>query len=145
MSDCALLHNNLNTTDRNRSLSCGNAGRYGARKIERYGNLFDSKAEAERWSVLTRLQRAGMITDLERRKRYEILPEHRELDSVGPDGTVQPGKLIEPAQYFTADFFYRDAGRLEPVAECVKSGQTAEFPLKKALMYDRYGIRVREV
>ena len=145
MSDCALLHNNTNTTDRNRSLSGGNAGRYGIRKIERYGILFDSKAEAERWSVLTRLQRAGTITDLERRKRFEILPEHREPDTVSPDGSVQPGKLIEPAQFFVADFFYRDAGRLEPVAECVKGGQTPEFPLKKALMYDRFGTRVREV
>ena len=153
MSDCAPDYNNGKNTERNRNPGGGNAGRAGsgsnhpcgAGKIERYGMLFDCRAEAERWSQLSRLQRSGAVTDLERRKRYEILPEHREPDTVSPDGRVQRGKLIEPAYYFTADFFYRDSGTAEPVVECLKGYQTPEFPLKKALMYDRYGIRVREV
>ena len=33
----------------------------------------------------------------------------------------------------------------EPVVETIKSSQRPDFLLKKALMYDRYGIRVREV
>lgn len=122
----------------------GKANKYGARKVVRDGMVFDSKAEAERWEELKLLQRAGEIAGLDRQVKYEIIPEHREPDSIGPKDGVKRGKVIEPARYYVADFVYYEAETAQLVVEDVKGFRTPEYRLKKALMYDRYGIRVRE-
>ena len=42
------------------------------------GTLHDSRHEAERWSELLLLQRAGKIRDLERQVRFELIPAYFE-------------------------------------------------------------------
>ena len=122
----------------------GKRNKYGARKVVRDGMVFDSIAEANRWQELKLLQRAGEIAGLDRQVKYEIIPEHREPDRIGPKGGVKRGKVIEPARYYVADFVYYEAETAQLVVEDVKGYKTPEYRLKKALMYDRYGIRVRE-
>ncbi len=118
--------------------------KYGAKKVELDGMHFDSKAEAFRWRELKLLQRAGKISGLDRQVKYEIIPEHREEDTIGPKGEIRKGKIIEPARYYVADFVYYDAEAGKVVVEDVKGYRTPEYRLKKALMYDRYRIRVKE-
>lgn len=118
--------------------------KFGAKKVNMDGMVFDSKAEAVRWRELKLLQRAGKISGLERQVKYEIIPEHREPDTVGPRGGLIRGKLIEPARYYVADFVYTVTESGETVVEDVKGFRTPEYRLKKALMLDRYGIRIRE-
>lgn len=46
--------------------------KYGAKRTEVDGIVFDSAAEARRWSVLKLEERAGLITGLERQVPYAI-------------------------------------------------------------------------
>lgn len=95
--------------------------------------LFDSKREAYRWDELVLLQRAGKISDLERQKRYRLIPAQYAAD----------GKLIEkPCDYF-ADFVYRENGRV--VVEDAKGRKTDAYVIKRKLMLRVFGIRVVEV
>ncbi len=118
--------------------------KYGAKKTAVGGEQFDSKREAKRYQELLLLQRAGEIAGLDRQVKYEIIPEHREPDSIGPRGGKRKGKIIEKARYYVADFVYYDARAREVVVEDCKGFRTDVYRLKKALMYDRYGIRIKE-
>lgn len=122
--------------------------KYGAKKTWVNGIQFDSAKEAARYKELLLLQRAGKIFGLALQQRYEIVPEHREPDTIGPRGGKKKGKMIEPARYYVADFVYvTPEGEL--VVEDVKGYRDGQaynlFKLKKALMFDRYGIRVKEI
>lgn len=90
------------------------------------GIEFDSALEAKRWKQLELLQRAGVISSLERQVRFEILPKlgkHR-------------------AKFYVADFTYRDKeGNL--VVEDTKGVLTDVFRLKEHLMLYRYGIEIK--
>ena len=118
--------------------------KYGAKKVTVNGEIFDSKKEAARYQELLILQRAGKILDLARQKRYEIIPEHRQPDCTGPRGGIKKGKVIERARYYVADFVYYDLETDRFVVEDCKGFRTEAYKLKKALMFDRYGIRIKE-
>lgn len=105
---------------------------------------FDSRKEARRWQELRLLQRAGMIRDLRRQVKFELVPEHRAPDTIGPRGGVKKGRVIERARYYTADFVYVDAKTDKMVVEDVKGYKTDVYKLKRAIMLDRFGIRIRE-
>ena len=47
--------------------------KYGAKKTQFMGYTFDSRWEAERWGQLTAMERAGVIRDLERQIKYDII------------------------------------------------------------------------
>lgn len=120
------------------------AGKYNAKKTKVDGIVFDSLKEANRYKELRLLQRAGEIAGLEMQYKFEIIPEHREADTIGPRGGRKKGKIIEPARYYVADFYYMNCETGEWIVEDVKGFKTPEYKLKKALMYDRYRIRIRE-
>lgn len=104
--------------------------KYHNKKTVAFGLVFDSKKESERYLELVILQKAGKIKNLERQKRFEIVPK-------------TPG---ERARYYCADFVYEEAGKT--VIEDVKSMATAKdkvFSLKWALMkwkYPEYEYRI---
>ena len=118
--------------------------KYGAQKTTVDGEEFDSKKEARRYRELLLLQRAGKIAGLDRQVKYEIIQEHREPDTVGPRGGVKKGKIIEKARYYVADFVYYDSETSSLVVEDCKGYRTDVYRIKKALMYDRYRIRIKE-
>ena len=102
--------------------------KYGARKTWVDGIQFDSKREAERWCELKLTERAGLISDLRRQVRIELIPKvgkHR-------------------ARYYVADFQYlnNETGRM--VVEDVKGVHTQTYELKKAIIRWRYGIEITE-
>lgn len=118
--------------------------KYGAEKTRIGDEVFDSKKEARRYQELLLLQKAGKIAGLDRQVKYEIIPEHREPDTIGPRGGRKKGKIIEAARYYVADFVYYDSETAELVVEDCKGYRTDTYKLKKALMLDRYGIRIKE-
>lgn len=118
--------------------------KYGAQKTIIHGETFDSKREASRYQELYTLQMGGRISGLKRQVKYEIIPEHREPDSVGPKGGKKKGKLLERARFYVADFVYFDRETNSVVVEDCKGYRTETYKLKKALMLDRYGIRIKE-
>ena len=96
--------------------------KYHAKPTEGYA----SKREARRASELKLLERAGKISELHEQVRFELIKK-------------QNG---EPARYYVADFTYMENGQL--VVEDCKGYRTQVYQLKRAMMLDRHGIKVRE-
>lgn len=97
--------------------------KYSAKKT----NGYDSKAEAKRAEELKLLQRAGKITDLQEQVPFELIPK-------------QAG---ERAVVYKSDFTYWENGSF--VVEDVKGMKTREYVIKRKLMLQVHGIRIREV
>ena len=95
------------------------------------GNVHDSRKEATRWSELLILERAGLISDLKRQVKYELIPKQ--------DG--------ERAVYYVADFQYIENGK--KVVEDVKGYKEGlayrVFVIKRKLMLYLHGIKVKEI
>lgn len=101
--------------------------KYHAKKVTIDGITFDSKREAERWSELKILERAGVIQQLKRQVKFDLIP-------------AQSG---ERGVYYRADFTYLQNGRL--VVEDSKGFKTPEYIIKRKLMLWIHSIRIREV
>lgn len=106
--------------------------KYGNRKITRDGITFDSLKEYTRYCELKLMQRAGVITDLERQVKYELLPAQR----IG-------GKVVKRAVTYVADFVYKEKG--QTVVEDTKGFRTKEYILKRKMMLYFHSIQIREV
>lgn len=117
--------------------------KYGNHKITIDNITFDSTGEGLRYKELKLLAKTGQITDLQLQKKFIIVPEIREPDTVGPRGGVKKGKLIQSAAYYVADFVYYDKnGKL--VVEDFKGFKTDLYKLKKKLMKYIYDIDIKE-
>ena len=117
--------------------------KYGNQKITIDNITFDSTGEGLRYKELKLLEKTGQITDLQLQKKFIIVPEIREPDTVGPRGGEKKGKLIQSAAYYIADFVYYDKnGKL--VVEDFKGFKTDLYKLKKKLMKYIYDIDIKE-
>lgn len=119
--------------------------KYGARKVTKNGLIYDSKKEARRAGILEALEKAGAITDLRRQVKYVLIPTQREPDTIGPKGGRKPGKVIERECFYLADFVYTITATGETVIEDTKGVRTKEYIIKRKLMLERYGIRIKEL
>ena len=93
--------------------------KYFAKKTVAMGLRFDSKWEAERWGQLKSMERAGIVTQLERQIRYDL--------------TINDVKICS----YIADFRYlleEENGLFKLIVEDAKGILTPEFKLKKKLM-----------
>lgn len=109
--------------------------KYGNRKCSWNGIGFDSEHERERYMVLWDEQQRGKISHLRTQVRFELIPAKR-----------IEGKVAERACFYIADFVYMKSG--EMVVEDAKSEITRKNPtyiIKRKLMLDKFGIRIREV
>lgn len=99
---------------------------------------FDSEREAHRWDELVLLQRAGAISDLRRQVRYRLIPALRDLQ----------GRVVEKPCDYVADFVYfekREGKAPLHVVEDAKGYRTDAYVIKRKLMYQKFGVRIREV
>lgn len=106
--------------------------KYGSRKVTIDGVTYDSLKEYHRFCDLKLMQRAGIITGLQRQVKYELIPTQR-----------INGKVIERPVYYYADFVYKMDRQL--VVEDVKGYKTPEYVIKRKLMLSVYGIQIHEV
>ena len=103
--------------------------KYGNVKTELDGMTFDSAKEARRWAELKLMERAGLISDLQRQVKFELIPR------MGAERAVN----------YVADFVYQDNSRdCETVVEDCKGYKTDVYKLKKKLMQYLLGIEIRE-
>lgn len=124
--------------------------KYLAKKVEVDGITFDSKKEARRWCVLKGMEESGEISDLRRQVKFILIPAQREPDTVGARGGIIRGKVIERELAYIADFAYFDNATEKTIVEDVKSGYRDGanyriYVIKRKLLYERFGIRVKEV
>ena len=121
--------------------------KYGNKKIQAGGQVFDSKKEYKRFCELSLLERAGEITNLQRQVPYLLIPEQRapstEVYKKGSRaGQPKPGPVLERRVVYIADFVYQQNG--ETVVEDTKGIKTKEYIIKRKLLLYRYGIRIKE-
>ena len=117
--------------------------KYKAKKTVVDGIAFDSKREANRYTELKLLERAGEIKGLRRQVEFLLIPEYREPDTVGVRGGIKKGKVIERKCTYIADFTYIENG--EVVVEDSKGYRTEAYKIKRKLMLEKHGIKIREV
>ena len=101
--------------------------KYFAKKTVAMGLKFDSRWEAERWGQLKAMERAGVVTQLERQIKYEL--------------SINDVKICN----YIADFRYlleEEDGLSRLVVEDAKGIQTPEFRLKKKMMKAIYNIDI---
>ena len=119
----------------------GKRPKYNNQKHEYGGHKFDSNKELARYKTLKQWQELGIISELRLQQTF-VLTEKGKRD---PDG-----KAIIPVKYI-ADFVYVDNETGKTIVEDVKGYRNAAngayriFKIKQKLMFDRFGIWVREV
>lgn len=122
--------------------------KYGNHKVVVDGSVYDSKKEARRYLELKCWEEHGVIKDLERQKKFILIPAQFEPDTIGPRGGRKRGKLLEHEVAYYADFCYTDAQTGEYIVEDAKSPITrenAQYIIKRKLMLYIHHIRIREV
>ena len=129
----------------------------GNRSVTIDGIKFDSKREGNRYCELKLLQRAGVISNLELQKRYELIPAHYKVVETGEFYKVGSKKgqpktkkvCVELAVDYVADFVYEENGKT--VVEDAKgfrdpsSATYKVFVIKRKLMLWVHGIMIKEV
>ena len=109
--------------------------KYGSKKVEVDGIVFDSKKEAKRYQELLLLEKAGEIEDLRRQVKYVLVPSQKD----------DRGKLIEREVSYIADFVYFDCRASECVVEDTKGFKTKDYIIKRKLLLFVHGIRIKEI
>ncbi|MDD6332322.1 MAG: DUF1064 domain-containing protein [Clostridium sp.] len=107
------------------------------------GISFDSRKEANRYEELRILEKAGLIQNLQMQVKYVLIPEQREPDTLGARGGVHKGRLIEKECAYIADFVYEEDGKT--VVEDTKGFRTKDYIIKRKLMLNVHGIRIKEI
>ena len=127
----------------------GQTRKYGNKKVTVDDMEFDSKKEARVWQELKLREWAGEIRDLRRQVKFVLIPAQREESTTGKRGGVKLGKIIERECAYIADFVYRDVETDKTEVVDVKGCKVGKaydvFTIKRKLMLERYGIRVKEV
>lgn len=101
-----------------------NFNKYHNKKIIVGGVKFDSQKEYNRYAELSMMQKAGLISDLQRQVRFEIIPK----------------TATEREAFYVADYVYTKADGKKIVEDC-KSEMTKklhDYILKRKLMKWRY-------
>lgn len=124
------------------------SNKYGSKKIEVDGIIFDSKKEAKRYQELLLLEKAGAIQDLQRQIKFILIPAQREFTNEiytkgRKKGCFKQGKLLERECAYIADFLYIENGKR--IVEDTKGFRTKDYIIKRKLMLYMYGIRIKEI
>lgn len=115
-------------------------------KITVNGMKFDSRREYNRYIELQLLERAGEIRELERQKKYILIPAMYEtFERYGKNGQrLKDGRrCIEKECAYYADFAYIKDGEI--VVEDAKGVRTKDYIIKRKLMLFIHGIKIKEV
>lgn len=107
--------------------------KYRNNKAEVDGIKFDSRKEANRYSELKILEQAGEIKNLERQKKYLLIPSQKDENE----------HCIERECSYMADFVYEKDGKT--IVEDTKGLRTTAYIIKRKLMLYVHGIRIQEI
>lgn len=106
--------------------------KYHNKKVEVDGIKFDSIKEANRYTELKLLLRAGKIKELELQPRFLLQPRYRKHN-----------KTIRSIEY-VADFSYID-NKGKKIVEDVKGIKTEVYKLKKKIFEYKYNLEITEI
>lgn len=110
----------------------GGGTKYHNKKVTLDGIKFDSKREANRYRELQLMEQAGVIQNLRKQVKFELIPSQR-----------VNGRCVERKCSYKADFVYDEDGKT--IVEDVKGYRTDDYRIKRKLMLWVHGIQIREV
>lgn len=106
--------------------------KYHSKKVIHNGEKFDSKKECARFCQLSLLEKAGVIKNLRRQVKFELIPSQK-----------INGKVVEHACAYVADFVYEMDGKT--IVEDTKGYKTKDYIIKRKLMLYLKNIQISEV
>jgi hypothetical protein len=106
------------------------------------GIVHDSQKEAARWIELKLLEKAGIITNLQRQVKFILIPAQYDITIL--KGKVK-SKLVERECAYIADFVYIDNETEKTMVEDVKGVRTKEYIIKRKLMLYMHKIQIKEI
>ena len=109
--------------------------KFNNKKVTISGRTFDSRKEYNRYCELLLLERGGYISDLKLQVKYVLIPAQKD----------ESGTVLERECSYIADFVYFDQKAQRTVVEDTQGFKTKDYIIKRKLMLERYGIRIREV
>ena len=113
--------------------------KYGNKKVEIDGMLFDSTGEGRRYKFLKEQQEKGIISNLRMQVSYELIPKITKTEIVHLKTKDKEVERVDQKAYkYIADFVYVINETGEEVLEDFKGKETPYFRLKAALFYYRY-------
>lgn len=121
--------------------------KYNNKTFEADGYKWDSKKEYQRWLVLKEAEAQGIITDLQRQVKFELIPAVIEeyVEHLKTKDKIKTRVLQRPITY-TADACYYKGGEYV-VEDCKISPKIKpdKYVLKNKMMFALKGIRIKEV
>ena len=121
--------------------------KYNNTKVEYDGLKFDSKREMQRYVVLKEAEAQGIITDLQRQVRFELIPAIKEtyLEHLKTKDKEKT-RTLQLAITYTCDFaYYKDGEYVVEDCKISKTLQPKEYVLKKKMMFALKGIKIKEI
>lgn len=122
------------------------ASKYGNKKVEIDGHVFDSRKEAKYYLYLKEKEKEGEISNIRLQVPFEIVPAVYETQIVHlKTKDKEVNRCVQRAVHYIADFVYtvNDTGEDEVVD--VKGWRTEGYRLKKKMMRAFNGIDIIEV
>lgn len=119
--------------------------KYHNRKVIYNGMVFDSEKERDRFIELSLLERAGKIQNLKRQVDYLLIPA--QFGMVIDESGKRKRVCLEKSCSYVADFTYNIGEEfiVEDVKGCKRGAAYDLFTIKRKLMLQNFGIRIKEV
>lgn len=121
--------------------------KYRNKKVSFQGEEFDSKRELQRYLVLKDAESKGVIQNLQKQVKFELIPKIEEdvVVHLKTKDKIQRKTIQQPITY-RADFVYEKDGTM--VVEDIKISEyllPKEYLLKEKLFRWKYGFSIKRV
>lgn len=121
--------------------------KYNNKTFEADGYKWDSEKEYQRWIVLKEAEAQGVITDLQRQVKFELIPAVIEeyVEHLKTKDKIKT-RVLQRSITYTADACYYKDGEYV-VEDCKISPKVKpdKYVLKNKMMFALKGIRIKEV
>lgn len=122
--------------------------KYLNKKVTVDGMTFDSMHEYKRYLDLKEMEENGLITDLQRQVKFELIPKQVEVIERYHKRTgarlKDKVRTVEQECSYVADFVYYNKDG-EMIVEDAKGLRTSEYVIKRKLMLYLRNIRIHEI
>ena len=121
--------------------------KYNNKTFEADGYKWDSKKEYQRWLVLKDAEAQGLITDLQRQVKFELIPAVREeyVEHLKTKDKIKT-RTLQLAICYTCDFaYYKDGEYIVSDVKASPKMLPKEYVLKKKILFALKGILIKEV
>lgn len=124
-----------------------NGTKYNNKKVEVDGVVYDSKREYERWLLLKDAEEQGIITDLQRQVKFELIPAVIEeyVEHLKTKDKIKTRVLQRPITYTADACYYKDGKYIVEDMKVSPKVKTDKYILKNKMMFALKGIRIKEV